>query len=36
MILARSASYAIVSGVPASRWRFVMRLDRAVMAFIAN
>ena len=34
--LARSASCAIVFGVPASRWRFVMRPDRAAMAFIAN
>src|ERR1700730_13120022 len=29
MNLARSASCAIVFGVPASRWRFVMRPDRA-------
>src|SRR3984893_10673834 len=36
MNLARSASCAIVFGVPASRWRFVMRPDRAAMAFIAN
>ena len=36
MILAPSASYATVFGVPASRWRFVMRRDRAAMAFIAN
>jgi uncharacterized membrane protein len=34
--LAPSASYATVFGVPASRWRFVMRPDRAVTAFIAN
>ena len=25
-----------VFGVPASRWRFVMRPDRAAMVFIAN
>ena len=36
MNLALSASYATVFGVPASRWRFVMRPDRAAMAFIAN
>src|SRR4030088_2172485 len=36
MNLARSASCAIVFGFPASRWRFVMRPDRAAMAFIAN
>lgn len=34
--LAPSASSATVFGVPASRWRFVMRRDRAAMAFIAN
>ena len=34
--LARSASCAIVFGVLASRWRFVMRPDRAATAFIAK
>ena len=32
----RSASCASVSGAPAGRWRFVMRPDRAVMAFIGS
>ena len=36
MILVQSASCVTVSGAPASRWRFVMRPDRAVMVFIAN